>query len=105
MRLQSLIIGGVAALFLVTVVGNGQQLQIAHARLDQSSSSAGLKAAIASATKHDSGALWIGYECRRFRTARGKGTTIGIIAEPIWKKVRTSLTVPALLPNLRTESS
>jgi hypothetical protein len=73
MRSQSLVIGSVATLLLSTVVGNGQQLQIAHARLDQSSSSAGLKAAIASATEHDSGASWIAYEGPAVPDSQGKG--------------------------------
>ena len=73
MRSQSLIIGSVAALLLGSVAASGQQAHIAHARLDQSSSSAGLKAAIASSTGHDSGASWIGYEVPAVPDGQGKG--------------------------------
>lgn len=73
MRSQTLIIGSVAALLLGSVAASGQQAQIAHARLDQSSSSAGLKAAIASSTEHDSGASWIGYEVPAVPDGQGKG--------------------------------
>ncbi|MGD0227275.1 MAG: HEAT repeat domain-containing protein [Terriglobia bacterium] len=73
MRSRSLIIGSLTALLLGSHAVNGQQPEIAHAKLDQTSASAGLKAAIASATRLESGPSWIGYEVPAVPDGEGKG--------------------------------
>jgi hypothetical protein len=61
MRAQSILIGGAIVLWCGCLAASGQQPDIVHAKLDQSSASAGLHAAIASATRPESGPSWIGY--------------------------------------------
>jgi hypothetical protein len=62
MRAPSLFIGSALALLCGSLAARGQQPDIVHVNLDQASASAGLSAAIASATRLDAGPSWIGYE-------------------------------------------
>ena len=62
MRVQSLFTCSAIALLFGSLAANGQQPEIVHAKLDQASASAGLQAAIASATRPDAGPSWIGYQ-------------------------------------------
>jgi hypothetical protein len=60
MRARS-IFASSAAMLLFTSLAMGQQPDIVHATLDQTSAAGGLAAAIARATRSDSGPAWIGY--------------------------------------------
>ncbi|MGO8789967.1 MAG: HEAT repeat domain-containing protein [Terriglobia bacterium] len=73
MRTQPLLIGSAVALLLGSLAANGEQLDIVHAKLDQASASAGLQAAIATATRSDAGPSWIGYEVPAVADGEGSG--------------------------------
>jgi len=61
MRTQFLLIGSTIALLVGPLAANGQQPDIVHARLAQASAAAGLPAAIANASRLESGPVWMGY--------------------------------------------
>jgi hypothetical protein len=61
MRAPSLFIGSAIALLFGSLAASAQRPDIVNAKLDQASASGGLSAAIASATRRDSGPAWIGY--------------------------------------------
>jgi len=61
MRHSYLTLSSPIVLFLACLSAAGQQPEMARARVDQSPASGGLPAAIASATRGDSGPSWIGY--------------------------------------------
>jgi hypothetical protein len=62
MRAKSFLMGlAFVFSFCFLAVGGQQPGMVQHARLDQASASAGLSAAIANATRLDSGPSWIGY--------------------------------------------
>lgn len=72
MRTQSILISGAIALFCGCLAANAQQPDIVNARLDQTSASAGLQAAIANATRPDAGPSWIGFSAPAIANVNGR---------------------------------
>ncbi len=80
-------------LLMATVAANGQQANLIHAKLDQSTASAGLSASIADVTARDSGPAWIAYVLPAVESRRGNGDGDG------WRSCTANLEEGSSIPN------